>query len=225
MRLMIASSERKIYVWGGPRASFTNRMGCKLSKLATSAISQAQATGNSNRDSPPPPPKTDPRLPLTARQKYLLTASWKAIVKAMEPTGIYMFVKLFEENTDVISFFDKMKHLRTKEERSSSTELADHAQKVMNALDEGIQCLDDMDIFLTFLHQIGATHSRIPGFNRELFWKIELPFLAAMQMTLHDRFTDNVENIYKLTIKFIIETLIEGFDEAQAKNKCTGNKL
>lgn len=68
-------------------------MGCKLSKLASSAVSQVQTTGSLNRDSPPPPPATDPRLPLSARQKYLLTASWKAIAKAMEPTGIYMFIK------------------------------------------------------------------------------------------------------------------------------------
>ncbi|OXU16698.1 hypothetical protein TSAR_005124 [Trichomalopsis sarcophagae] len=67
-------------------------MGCKLGKLASSTTSQIQ-NARSGRESPPPPPATDPRLPLTARQKYLLTASWKAIAKAMEPTGIYMFVK------------------------------------------------------------------------------------------------------------------------------------
>uniref|UniRef100_A0ABD2WEC2 Uncharacterized protein n=1 Tax=Trichogramma kaykai TaxID=54128 RepID=A0ABD2WEC2_9HYME len=46
------------------------------------------------------------------------------------------------------------------------------------------------------------------------FLKIQSPFLAAMQMTLHDRYTDNVENIYKLTIQFIIQTLIDGYNEA-----------
>ncbi|XP_011505552.1 PREDICTED: neuroglobin-like [Ceratosolen solmsi marchali] len=189
-------------------------MGCELGKLATSATSQPQGAG-SGRESPPPPPATDPRLPLTARQKYLLTASWKAIAKAMEPTGVYMFVKLFEENAELLNLFTKFKDLKTKEEQSTSMELADHAQKVMSTLDEGIQGLDDMDIFLTFLHQVGATHTKIPGFNREYFWKIESPFLAAMQMTLHDRYTENVENIYKLTIKFIIQTLIDGFDEAK----------
>lgn len=66
--------------------------------------------------------------------------------------------------------FSKIKHLKSKEEQSSSAELADHAQRVMNVLDEGIQSLDDLDIFLTFIHQIGAMHSKIPGFNRELFW-------------------------------------------------------
>lgn len=44
--------------------------------------------------------------------------------------------------------------------------------------------------------------------------KIERPFLDAVKTTLGDRYTENVENIYKVTIKFIIETLIKGFDNA-----------
>jgi hypothetical protein len=77
---------------------------------------------------------------------------------------------LFEENTELLNLFTKFKDLKTIEEQSSSMELADHAQKVMSTLDEGIQGLDDMDVFLTFLHQVGATHTKIPGFNREYFW-------------------------------------------------------
>ena len=46
--------------------------------------------------------------------------------------------------------------------------------------------------------------------------KIEKPFLTAVETTLGDRYTENVENIYKITIKFIIETLIKGYDNANA---------
>ncbi|XP_048515925.1 neuroglobin-like [Athalia rosae] len=187
-------------------------MGCELGKLASSA-SQNQ-TG---RDSPPPPAATDPRLPLTARQKYTIIASWKAVARAMEPTGIYMFVKLFEENEELLNMFTKFRDLRTKEEQSTSMELAEHATTVMSTLDEGIKGLDDMDIFLTYLHQVGGWHTKIPDFDRQFFWKIEAPFLEAVRRTLEDRYTENVENIYKLTIKFIIETLIDGFDKAQSE--------
>lgn len=48
--------------------------------------------------------------------------------------------------------------------------------------------------------------------------KIEKPFLAAVSTTLGDRYTDNVEGIYKITLKFVIETLVEGFESA-AKNQ------
>lgn len=47
-----------------------------------------------------------------------------------------------------------------------------------------------------------------------LFQKIEEPFLTAVKQTLGDRYTENIESIYKITIKLIIETLIEGYEKS-----------
>lgn len=65
-------------------------MGCELGKLATV---QRGGSGGGKQEDPPPPAPTDPRLPLTAKQKYSMLASWKGISRAMEPTGVYMFIK------------------------------------------------------------------------------------------------------------------------------------
>ncbi|KOC60400.1 hypothetical protein WH47_08619 [Habropoda laboriosa] len=54
-------------------------MGCELSKLAT-VKSQNQTA-------------TDLRLPLTAKQKFTVMASWKAVSRALEPTGVYMLIR------------------------------------------------------------------------------------------------------------------------------------
>ncbi len=35
-------------------------------------------------------------------------------------------------------------------------------------------------------------------------------------MTLGDRYTENIENIYKVSINLVIETLIDGFEKASA---------
>lgn len=64
-------------------------MGCKLGKLAAST----GGGSSSKHDEPPPPAPTDPRLPLTAKQKYNMLASWKGISRAMESTGVYMFLR------------------------------------------------------------------------------------------------------------------------------------
>lgn len=45
-----------------------------------------------------------------------------------------------------------------------------------------------------------------------LLQKIEGPFLKAVEQTLGDRYTPNVENIYKVTIKLIIQTLVDGYE-------------
>lgn len=66
-------------------------MGCELSKLAGGGGgSKSNDIGPSE---PPPPAAPDPRLPLTARQKYTMIASWKGISRAMQPTGVCMFVR------------------------------------------------------------------------------------------------------------------------------------
>lgn len=40
----------------------------------------------------------------------------------------------------------------------------------METLDEGIRSLDDLDTFFQYLHQVGASHTRIPEFKASYFW-------------------------------------------------------
>ncbi|XP_045103583.1 neuroglobin-like isoform X2 [Portunus trituberculatus] len=184
-------------------------MGCLFSKT------------NKDKDpdlpEPPQPPPPDPRLPLTARQRFNIIKSWKGISRAIEPTGVNMFVKLFENHSELITLFTKFRQLRTRDEQAESLELAEHATMVMNSIDEGIKAMDNVDFFFGLLHQIGASHRKIPGFKKEYFWKIEHPFLEAVRLTLGDRYTDNMDNIYRITIKFLIETVVRGYELAESK--------
>lgn len=199
-------------------------MGCTLSKSLSSLVRGGSSGGSRNNKGngaaepvgdPPPPPAPDPRHPLTARQIFSITKSWKAIARAMEPTGIEMFVRLFREKGDLLDLFEKFQALRTKESQRESMELAQHASVVMTTLDEGINALDNLDYFMDYLHNTGRLHFKIKGFKKEYFWHIENPFLAAVSETLGDRYTENIENIYKITIRFILETLVEGFELAE----------
>ncbi|XP_047488482.1 neuroglobin-like, partial [Penaeus chinensis] len=127
-------------------------MGCQITK------------SSKNKDDPegipdiPEPPPPDPRLPLTAKQKFNIIKSWKGIARAIEPTGVYMFVKLFEGNSELLGLFTKFNQLRTRDEQAESLELAEHATIVMNSIDEGIKAMDNVDFFFDLLHQIGASH-------------------------------------------------------------------
>lgn len=69
-------------------------MGCELGKLAAGG-GNPEETDSSPLEQPDQPLSTvtDPRLPLTARQKYSMVASWKGISRAMELTGVQMFIK------------------------------------------------------------------------------------------------------------------------------------
>ena len=49
--------------------------------------------------------------------------------------------------------------------------------------------------------------------------KIRGPFLESVKMTLGDRYTDNIEAIYQVTVNLIIETLIEGYEAGMKKQQ------
>jgi len=189
-------------------------MGCELTKLVNSTRDDMKSDGGPGAGAAAAASAAlDPRLPLNARQKYSMLASWKGISRALEPTGIYMFIKLFEEHEELLSMFAKFQKLKTRDEQASSEELAEHAVSVMSTLDEGIRSIDNMDNFHLFLTQIGQSHCKIEGFQKEFFWKIRNPFLEAVKMTLGERYTENIESIYQVSINLVIETLIEGFEK------------
>jgi hypothetical protein len=154
--------------------------------------------------------------------------------------------RLFEEHKELLNLFTKFHKLTTRDEQASSEELAEHAVSVMTTLDESIRSLDNVDAFILYLHQVGQSHYKIPGFQKEYFWvclyktkfsylilsgqfilfyliyfelkKIRNPFLEAVKMTLGDRYTDNIENIYKVSINLVIETLVEGYEKAHQQH-------
>uniref|UniRef100_T1JQ11 Neuroglobin n=3 Tax=Tetranychus urticae TaxID=32264 RepID=T1JQ11_TETUR len=74
-------------------------MGCAFTKHhlnnSSGCNSSVRKSGNvsNNPLEVPEPPPPDPRLPLNARQKFQITKSWKGIQRAMEPTGVSMFIK------------------------------------------------------------------------------------------------------------------------------------
>ncbi|XP_037073386.1 neuroglobin-2-like, partial [Pollicipes pollicipes] len=133
-----------------------------------------------------------------------------------DPIACVHFLKLFEEHEALLNFFEKFRELRTKDEQAESLELAEHAAMVMATLDESIRALEDMDAFFVLLHQAGAAHTKVPGFKTEFFWKIKNPFLEAVKVTLGDAYTDNMDSIYRITIDFVLSTLVEGFEKAES---------
>ncbi|KAL3265651.1 hypothetical protein HHI36_009856, partial [Cryptolaemus montrouzieri] len=65
-------------------------MGCELGKLAKSGGSGHNQ--KSEEAAAPAAVQVDSRLPLTAKQKYSMLASWRGISRAMESTGVTMFL-------------------------------------------------------------------------------------------------------------------------------------
>ncbi|KAI2801269.1 hypothetical protein RDWZM_009511 [Blomia tropicalis] len=188
-------------------------MGCPLSKSGNDSDNQNQSKTGENKNGEGAVNKPlDPRLPLNVRQKFNLSKSWKGIAREMDMTGVLMFVKLFEDNAELLKLFTSFQELKTKQSQMESMELQEHASKVMGNLDEMISSLDNMDYFITHLHSVGKLHRKLPDFKKEYFFKMEKAFLEAVKEVLQDRYTENMENIYNIIIKLILQTVAEGYE-------------
>ena len=110
--------------------------------------------------------------------------------------------------------------------------------KVFIRLDEAVLSVEDPEILTAILLETGAYHKKIPGFRPEMFrvslhlydeyrfteannksiimntfQYAEEPFLNALQTTLDERYTPQMDVIYRVIAQYIIQTLIDGYNK------------
>ncbi|XP_078001284.1 globin-like [Glandiceps talaboti] len=180
-------------------------MGC------TSSAASDRINTNDPLEEPPPPQQVDPRLPLTARQKFSIQKSWKAIQRAMEDVGINMFIRLFKTHPEYQDLFCEYKDM-SEEKLRNNLNFATHCGMVMNIFDEVIDSLDDVDHIINLLGKRGRKHAKY-GVKPEFVTDIREPFLRAVEELLEHRYTEKIEEVYKSMIDFILEHFVQGLQE------------
>ncbi|CAL1526185.1 unnamed protein product [Lymnaea stagnalis] len=151
---------------------------------------------------------------ISYRQAFSLKQSWKGIKRRMEDTGIEMFVRLFKTSPPLQAMFQSFKDIKSDDELRGNEALENHATLVMNTLDDAITHIDNYDYVKELLSKTGVSHTKFDHFKPDYFLAIKEPFLEAVRVTLGDRYTDNMQNIYTIAITFILQTLKEGMEEA-----------
>ena len=101
--------------------------------------------------------------------------------------------------------------------------------------------MEEPEILTAILLETGAYHKKIPGFRPEMFrvrvsistlnldkqeqiinltnlmiikfQYAEEPFLLALQTTLDERYTPQMDVIYRVIAQYIIQTLIDGYNK------------
>merc|ERR1712127_52830 len=113
---------------------------------------------------------------------------------------------MFTTNPEVQSLFVEFKNLQTPENMRANEKFQEHGEKVMERIDEAVASIEEMDCMTSLLMQTGAYHKQIPGFDPEMFRLAEAPFLASIESTLGERYTPQMETIYKVIAAYIIQT-------------------
>ncbi|BFZ07378.1 hypothetical protein BsWGS_10417 [Bradybaena similaris] len=199
-------------------------MGCLHSRSKCTndkAALGSNGTQDQQRDSEPPSfsVQAAKELGLTQKQVFSFKQSWKGIKRRMEDTGVEMFVRLFKTNASLQKMFQGFKDIRSDDDLRSNEALEYHATLVMTTLDDAITHIDNYDYVRQLLQKTGASHVKFTGFQPDNFMAIKEPFLEAVKVTLGDRYTENMQNIYTIAITFILQSLVGGIQEALAKEE------
>ncbi|VDO39766.1 Uncharacterized protein BM_BM10027 [Brugia malayi] len=160
----------------------------------------------------------DPRIPLTQKQKYVLTKNWKGIDREVSAAGVEMFLKMLSLHPEYYKMFPFHSIATSCEEKKRMDEcLRLHGESVMKFLGQVISNIGNTEKFFELINQNGRYHAHKKYFKPELFWVMEEPFLHSVKLILGERYTDNMHSIYKTVITIILSELEKGC-ESELKN-------
>ncbi|EJW79725.1 hypothetical protein WUBG_09366 [Wuchereria bancrofti] len=144
----------------------------------------------------------DSRIPLTRKQKFVLIKNWKGIERDVTTAGIEMFLKMLTENPEYYEFFNFRNIANTTKEKQASDErLSAHGAAVMKFIGKAISQIENADAFFMLLENNGKQHAHRGAFRPEMFW--------AIKLILGERYTDNMDAIYKTVIQLILQRMEE----------------
>lgn len=149
---------------------------------------------------------------LTKRQRFLLKGSWKGVSREMQTTGVRLFIQMFLAHPETIQYFPKFEGLTNPEDQRKSEVFQDHSEMVMARIDEALANVEKPEVLTAVLKATGAGHRKVPGFNPDMFWYAEEPFLESVKLTLDERYTPQMGSIYTIIARYIIQTLIDGYN-------------
>ncbi|KAM3717962.1 Cytoglobin-1 [Dirofilaria immitis] len=152
----------------------------------------------------------DLRIPLTRKQKFVLIKNWKGIERDVTNAGIEMFLKMLTEHPEYYEFF-KFRNIANiaKENQVNDERLSAHGAAVMKFIGKAISQIENADVFFALLENNGKQHAHRGAFKPEMFWEMENPFLYSVKLILGERYTDNMDAIYKTVIQLILQRMEE----------------
>uniref|UniRef100_A0A5S6Q4F6 GLOBIN domain-containing protein n=1 Tax=Trichuris muris TaxID=70415 RepID=A0A5S6Q4F6_TRIMR len=156
--------------------------------------------------------KPDQRIPLSPKQCFLLIQNWRAISRRIAETGTRMFITLFRNNAELLTFFP---NVQMDDPSSYNLEnLKYHAERVMGVLDQAVHLVGEADSFFNLLNVYAEYHAKKAKFQPTFFLKICPALKEAIKETLGDSYTENMANIYEVFFDLVIRTLVADCEAA-----------
>ncbi|XP_022782500.1 neuroglobin-like [Stylophora pistillata] len=174
----------------GCSASSNNRIEIAVSVAAASSASRIK------------------EIPLSHEQKNTLREFWKLVDPVKSVIGKNMFKRLFECNPRVQDIFPAFKSLKL-EDVINSRSLYLHVRRVMAALENALLSLNDAEVFMEYLKNLGERHK--PWSVRlEHFDMIEEALIWTLKDSFPTKCTDYIAETWRELFRFITANVMKG---------------
>lgn len=140
----------------------------------------------------------DPRLPFSNyRQIFNIRNGWKSVARVMEDTAKETLIRLLEKHPEYREKYPMIASLNTEEELRESLEFETYAMQIFGLFDEVIQNLENVDAALDEIEHTGKQ------LTLQLITDLEECFMNSLHVVLDERFTDTLQENYRLLYGFV----------------------
>nr|XP_057906095.1 cytoglobin-1-like [Doryrhamphus excisus] len=99
--------------------------------------------------------------PLTDKDRVMIQDSWAKVYLNCDDVGVAILIRLFVNFPSSKQYFRQFKNMEEPEELERSTQLRNHARRVMNAINTLVENLHNPDKLASVLMVVGKAHARI----------------------------------------------------------------
>ncbi|XP_070533686.1 cytoglobin-like isoform X2 [Ptychodera flava] len=100
----------------------------------------------------------DPDTTLTPNEKQAIRDTWKEIYANRKENGVALLLRLFSEYPETKQRFKNLKFLDDLEKLGKHPTMKAHAFRVMASLNSLVETLDDAEVLVELLVNLGRTH-------------------------------------------------------------------
>ncbi|XP_078510726.1 cytoglobin [Lissotriton helveticus] len=133
---------------------------------------------------------------ITEVEKRLIRETWSRVYGNCEDVGVSILIRFFVNFPSAKQYFSQFKHMEDTLEMERSVQLRKHARRVMGAINNVVENLDDMDKVSTILSLVGRSHALKHKVEPVYFQIITGVILEILIEEYTDDFTPEVQRAW-----------------------------
>ncbi|CAL9700453.1 unnamed protein product [Knipowitschia caucasica] len=134
--------------------------------------------------------------PLSDSDTEIIQGTWALVYKNYENVGVSLLIRFFVNFPSAKQYFSQFQDMQDPEEMEQSTQLRQHARRVMNAINTVVENLHDSDKVTAVLALVGKAHALKHKVEPVYFKILSGVMLEMLSEDYPECFTEEVQQVW-----------------------------